>query len=137
MDAFSIDNCSIFRSRYVSHTIEYQYANVSISIPLIPELSEEWSLATSMKDFAVNSDDIDTDSEEPETFDVKYLGCTIIDAVRSEEATAEAVHSVITTAKGECSRRQRRLCRYSVLFWFLPKIHHQTRDFFVVSVDVI
>lgn len=56
-----------------------------------------------MKDFAVNSDDIDTDSEEPETFDVKYLGCTIIDAVRSEEATAEAVHSVITTAKGECS----------------------------------
>lgn len=69
------------------------------------ELSEEWSLATSMKDFAVNSDDIDTDSEEPDTFDVKYLGCTIIEAVRSEEATAEAVKSVILTAKGTVLRK--------------------------------
>lgn len=70
----------------------------------IAELSEEWSLATSMKDFAVNSDDIDTDSEEPDTFEVKYLGNTIIDAVRSEEATAEAVKSVISTAKGAFSK---------------------------------
>lgn len=70
-------------------------------IPFNAELSEEWSLATSMKDFAVHSDDIDTDSEEPETFDVKYLGNTIIEAARSEEATAEAVKSVISTAKGK------------------------------------
>lgn len=59
-------------------------------------------MATNMKEFAVHSDDTDADSDEPEMFTVKYLGNTIIDAARSEEATADAVKSVISMAKSKC-----------------------------------
>lgn len=68
---------------------------------VILELTDEWSLATSMKEFAMHPEDTDADSDEPEVFTVKYLGNTIIDAARSEEATADAVKSVISLAKSK------------------------------------
>lgn len=54
-----------------------------------------------MKEFAMHPEDTDADSDEPEVFTVKYLGNTIIDAARSEEATADAVKSVISLAKSK------------------------------------
>lgn len=58
-------------------------------------------MATSLKDLSENnSDDLDENLQEPEAFAVKYLGSTIIESARSEEATAEAVKSIISTAKG-------------------------------------
>lgn len=48
---------------------------------------------------AINTDDSTTTSTT-EKFNVKYLGCTVIDSARSEEATADAIKSVILTAKG-------------------------------------
>lgn len=56
-------------------------------------------MATSLKDFSEQQDEFD--AAEPETFSVKYLGNTIIESARSEEATAEAVKAVISTAKGK------------------------------------
>lgn len=81
------------------------YANINNNLFFLClffiELTEEWALATSMKEFAVHSDDTDADSDEPEVFSVKYLGNTIIDAARSEEATADAVKSVISLGKSK------------------------------------
>lgn len=70
------------------------------------KLSEEWALATSLKDFSEQQDDIDNDAD-PETFSIKYLGNTIIESARSEEATAEAIKSVISTAKATRRKLQR------------------------------
>lgn len=69
------------------------------SINSIAELSEEWALATSLKDLSENHCDAD-DETESETFSLKYLGNTVIESARSEEATAEAVKAIISTAKG-------------------------------------
>ncbi len=65
----------------------------------LTELSEEWALATSLKDLSENQYDVD-DETESETFALKYLGNTVIESARSEEATAEAVKAIISTAKG-------------------------------------
>lgn len=65
----------------------------------IAELSEEWALATSLKDLSENLDDLD-DETEAETFLLKYLGNTIVESASSEEATADAVKAIISTAKG-------------------------------------
>lgn len=68
------------------------------------ELNDDWSLATSLKDFSENAEDeMDEDSPEFDIFQVKYLGCTPVDLPRSEEATAEAVRKIIASAKGELS----------------------------------
>lgn len=66
----------------------------------ITELSEEWALATSLKDLSENHFDLD-DETESETFSLKYLGNTVIESARSEEATADAVKAIISTAKGK------------------------------------
>jgi len=52
-----------------------------------------------LRDFSEINQEID-DESEPTQYNVKYLGNTIIEAERSEEATADAVKSVISTAKG-------------------------------------
>uniref|UniRef100_A0A6B2EDD1 Putative low density lipoprotein receptor adapter protein 1 n=1 Tax=Phlebotomus kandelakii TaxID=1109342 RepID=A0A6B2EDD1_9DIPT len=70
------------------------------------KLCEEWALATNMRDFNDPHEDLE-DGSEPSTFSVKYLGCTVIDAARSEDATAEAVKSVISTAKASGKKLQR------------------------------
>lgn len=67
----------------------------------ITELSEEWALATSLKDLSGNHSDFDDETESSETFSVKYLGNTTIESARSEEATADAVKAIISTAKGK------------------------------------
>lgn len=64
------------------------------------ELSEEWALATSLKDLSENQYDPD-DETESETFALKYLGNTVIESARSEEATADCVKAIISTAKGK------------------------------------
>lgn len=55
-----------------------------------------------MKDFTENAED-ENDGESPdfEIFQVKFLGSTVIDAPKSEEATANAIKHIITTAKGK------------------------------------
>lgn len=83
---------------------------------LFVELSEEWALATSLKDFSDNPDDA-LDEIDPETFPVKYLGSTVIEAARSEEATAEAVKAVIATAK--CKG----LINYTVLVYYYNRLY--------------
>uniref|UniRef100_A0A1L8DN98 Putative low density lipoprotein receptor adaptor protein 1 n=1 Tax=Nyssomyia neivai TaxID=330878 RepID=A0A1L8DN98_9DIPT len=70
------------------------------------KLCEEWALATNMRDFNDPQEDLE-DGTDPATFFVKYLGCTVIDAARSEDATAEAVKTVISTAKASGKKMQR------------------------------
>ncbi|KAG4070779.1 hypothetical protein HA402_011005 [Bradysia odoriphaga] len=70
------------------------------------KLSEEWALATSLKDLSENHCDAD-DETESETFALKYLGNTVIESARSEEATAEAVKAIISTAKATSRKLQR------------------------------
>ncbi|XP_055713736.1 low density lipoprotein receptor adapter protein 1-like isoform X2 [Phlebotomus papatasi] len=70
------------------------------------KLCEEWALATNMRDFNDPYEDLE-DGTEPSTFNVKYLGSTVIDAARSEDATAEAVKTVISTAKASGKKLQR------------------------------
>lgn len=77
----------------------------------ITELSEEWALATSLKDLSENHYDLD-DETESETFSLKYLGNTVIESARSEEATAEAVKAIISTAKGKQLQVEINFCRF-------------------------
>ncbi|XP_059618161.1 low density lipoprotein receptor adapter protein 1-B-like [Phlebotomus argentipes] len=70
------------------------------------KLCEEWALATNMRDFNDPHEDLE-DGSEPSAFAVKYLGSTVIDAARSEDATAEAVKTVISTAKASGKKLQR------------------------------
>ncbi|XP_055386392.1 low density lipoprotein receptor adapter protein 1-like [Condylostylus longicornis] len=73
------------------------------------KLSEEWALATSLKDISEISDngtslteiivDSKNDNDNITTFDLKYLGNTNIDSEKSEKSTAEAIKSVVALSK--------------------------------------
>lgn len=87
------------------------------------KLTEEWALATSMKDLSeassdgLNSaDDNDDDNHHHDisssspsitTFDLKYLGSTSIDSEKSKKSTAEAIKSVISLSKAARRKSQR------------------------------
>lgn len=78
------------------------YLLIETGFHLITELSEEWALATSLKDLSENHYDIDeSETDAAETFSLKYLGNTVIESARSQEATADAVKAIISTAKGK------------------------------------
>uniref|UniRef100_A0A182P4P7 General transcription factor IIH subunit 3 n=1 Tax=Anopheles epiroticus TaxID=199890 RepID=A0A182P4P7_9DIPT len=64
------------------------------------KLCEELALANSIRDFSENHDDLEDGSNEAISYSVKYLGNTPVPTPRSENATAEAVKSIITAAKG-------------------------------------
>lgn len=56
--------------------------------------------ATNLKDPFGTKDDILNEISDHKTFSVKYLGYTVIEAARSEAATAKAIKTIISTAKG-------------------------------------
>ncbi|XP_041780548.1 low density lipoprotein receptor adapter protein 1-like [Anopheles merus] len=64
------------------------------------KLCEELALANSIRDFSENHDELEDGSNEAISYSVKYLGNTPVPTPRSENATAEAVKSIITAAKG-------------------------------------
>lgn len=67
-------------------------------------MNDDWSLATSLKDFTeFGEDESDDNGPETDIFQVKYLGSTSTTLPKSDEATAEAIKSIITTAKGNVS----------------------------------
>ncbi|XP_015596960.1 low density lipoprotein receptor adapter protein 1 isoform X2 [Cephus cinctus] len=76
------------------------------------KLCEEWALANSREcveggggGSAPGQDD---DEDAPEvTFTLKYLGSTLVETPSSEEATAEAIKTVITMAKTSSKKLQR------------------------------
>lgn len=67
------------------------------------ELCEEWALANSRECVeggeggSTGQEDVEDTSEA--TFTLKYLGSTLVETPSSEEATAEAIKTVITMAK--------------------------------------
>ena len=74
---------------------------MSLSFPFfLAELCEELALANSIRDFSENHDELEDGSNEAISYSVKYLGNTPVPTPRSENATAEAVKSIITAAKG-------------------------------------
>jgi len=70
------------------------------------KLSEEWALGTSLNDLSDNHYELD-DETEAETFQLKYLGNTVIESARSDEATSDAVKAIISTAKANNKKLQR------------------------------
>ncbi|XP_058057765.1 low density lipoprotein receptor adapter protein 1-B-like [Anopheles bellator] len=64
------------------------------------KLCEELALANSIRDFSENHEEPDDGSDEAISFGVKYLGSTAVPTPRSENATSEAVKSIISAAKG-------------------------------------
>lgn len=64
------------------------------------KLCEELALANSIRDFSENHDELEDGSNEAINYSVKYLGNTPVQTPRSENATAEAVKTIITAAKG-------------------------------------
>uniref|UniRef100_A0A182QJ23 General transcription factor IIH subunit 3 n=1 Tax=Anopheles farauti TaxID=69004 RepID=A0A182QJ23_9DIPT len=64
------------------------------------KLCEELALANSIRDFSENHDELEDGSNEAISYSVKYLGNTPVPTPRSENATAEAVKTIITAAKG-------------------------------------
>lgn len=64
------------------------------------KLCEELALANSIRDFSENHDELEDGSSEAISYSVKYLGNTPVPTPRSENATAEAVKTIITAAKG-------------------------------------
>ncbi|KZC09754.1 Low density lipoprotein receptor adapter protein 1 [Dufourea novaeangliae] len=77
----------------------------------VPELCEEWALANS-RECVESSGSAGTTHEESEDtsearFTLKYLGSTLVETPSSEEATAEAIKTVITMAKASGKKLQR------------------------------
>ncbi|XP_017886691.1 low density lipoprotein receptor adapter protein 1-like isoform X2 [Ceratina calcarata] len=76
------------------------------------KLCEEWALATSHECVEGGGSGGGTTQEEPEDvseakFTLKYLGSTLVETPSSEEATAEAIKTVITMAKASGKKLQR------------------------------
>ncbi|XP_067215234.1 PTB domain-containing engulfment adapter protein 1-like isoform X5 [Linepithema humile] len=76
------------------------------------ELCEEWALANSRECVESGSSASTTHGEESEDasearFTLKYLGSTLVETPSSEEATAEAIKTVITMAKASGKKLQR------------------------------
>ncbi|XP_043253896.1 low density lipoprotein receptor adapter protein 1-B-like isoform X1 [Colletes gigas] len=75
------------------------------------KLCEEWALANS-RECVEGSGSAGTTQEESEDasearFTLKYLGSTLVETPSSEEATAEAIKTVITMAKASGKKLQR------------------------------
>ncbi|CAK9821751.1 Low density lipoprotein receptor adapter protein 1 [Anthophora retusa] len=75
------------------------------------KLCEEWALANS-RECVEGGGSAGTTQEEPEDasearFTLKYLGSTLVETPSSEEATAEAIKTVITMAKASGKKLQR------------------------------
>nr|XP_033202818.1 PTB domain-containing adapter protein ced-6-like isoform X4 [Bombus vancouverensis nearcticus] len=75
------------------------------------ELCEEWALANS-RECVEGSGSAGTTHDESEDasearFTLKYLGSTLVETPSSEEATAEAIKTVITMAKASGKKLQR------------------------------
>ncbi|XP_057326376.1 low density lipoprotein receptor adapter protein 1-B-like isoform X2 [Microplitis mediator] len=82
------------------------------------KLCEEWALANSRECVDNGSSKIgsgsrnslrhdDNDETSEATFTLKYLGSTLVETPSSEEATAEAIKTVITMAKASGKKLQR------------------------------
>ncbi|XP_050577925.1 low density lipoprotein receptor adapter protein 1-like isoform X1 [Bombus affinis] len=90
--------------RYTSSTLlRYIY--------ILHELCEEWALANS-RECVEGSGSAGTTHDESEDasearFTLKYLGSTLVETPSSEEATAEAIKTVITMAKASGKKLQR------------------------------
>lgn len=70
----------------------------------LPELCEEWALANSRECVEGGGSAGTTHGEESEDtsearFTLKYLGSTLVETPSSEEATAEAIKTVITMVR--------------------------------------
>lgn len=68
-------------------------------------VGEEWTFATKLTDFS--EEDNDNGNSDLEIFSVKFLGCSKINAAKSEEATANAIKNIISTAKASSKKLQR------------------------------
>ncbi|XP_046752596.1 uncharacterized protein LOC124415914 isoform X2 [Diprion similis] len=75
------------------------------------KLCEEWALANSREcvEGGVGGGGGQEDAEDPAeaTFALKYLGSTLVETPSSEEATAEAIKTIITMAKASGKKLQR------------------------------
>lgn len=79
-------------------------------------MNDDWSLATSLKDFSEYGEyEVDDDTSDFDIFPVKYLGCTLTELPRSEEATADAIKSIIATAKGNKIKLSTKKKHYSTI----------------------
>ncbi|CAD7079109.1 unnamed protein product [Hermetia illucens] len=70
------------------------------------KLSEDWGLATSLKDLS-DAGDLDEDQSTTTTFNLKFLGSTPIESEKSKNATAEAIKAVISSSKSSRRKAQR------------------------------
>lgn len=66
-------------------------------------MDEDWAFAKKFTEFSDNNDENEKSNElsDLEIFQVKFLGSTTVDAPKSEKVTANAIKSIITTAKGK------------------------------------
>nr|CAD7414995.1 unnamed protein product [Timema poppensis] len=86
----------------VPNSVTVPSCRVPNSVTVTSELCDEWVLDS--------GDSKDCDTELPPggvTYLVKYLGSTLIETPSSEEATAEAIKTIITMAKASGKKLQR------------------------------
>ncbi|XP_031624144.1 low density lipoprotein receptor adapter protein 1-A-like [Contarinia nasturtii] len=69
---------------------------------------EDWAFATKLTDLSENyEDDCENAYSDLEIFQAKFLGSTTIQAAKSEKATANAIKSIISSAKASGKKLQR------------------------------
>lgn len=68
------------------------------------DVGEDWAFATKLTEFPENYEDDTNGNGFPDLdiFQVKFLGCTKINAAKNEEATANAIKNILSAAKGNC-----------------------------------
>lgn len=70
---------------------------------------ENWAFASKLSDLSENFDDDGSENvfSDLEIFSVKFLGCTPVNAAKSEMVTANAIKNIISTAKASNKKLQR------------------------------
>lgn len=91
--------CLLFlRTRF---TYNYCLFEVRFYLRHKTDVGEDWAFATKLTGLSENfEDENETGYSDLEIFQVKFLGCSTIHAEKSEEATANAIKTIIATAKG-------------------------------------
>lgn len=102
----------------------------------LSELCEEWALANSRECVESGGTAASTHEESEDAsearFTLKYLGSTLVETPSSEEATAEAIKTVITMVRFTVyTARILTTCTYI----YLPRLIHRSFDSNYVASD--
>lgn len=78
--------------------------NNPLYISIALDNDDDWNFATKLTELSESNEENGYERHDSDIFHVKFIGKTNIDSPKSEEATAKAIKSIISTAKCKSHR---------------------------------